>query len=265
MIKMIVVDLDGTILNNDSKVTNSTIEYLKKLKDDGYIITIATGRILSSALGATDGASFANFIITSNGSCVYNLQTSSFLFENYIDEETIKSCFNLYDDNYRCIKFCSKDRVYKYSEDSTYNEITDKEKEYIINNENISNIAINIKNINLIKQIYSDIVNKLKNVEVVTMRDSFSDKKWFDVMPINCSKYNMIDKLASYLGIKNEEIIAFGDGLNDIDMIKRCGYGVALENALEEVKEVADDVTQLDHNNDGVINYLMEYLYDKEA
>ena len=265
MIKMIVVDLDGTILNNDSKVTNSTKEYLKKLKDNGYIITIATGRILSSALEATDGASFASYIITDNGSCVYNVQTSSFLFENYIDEETIKSCFNLYNDEYRYINFCSKDKIYKYSENSTYNEITDKEKEYIINNENISQISINIKNINLIQQIYSDIVNKLKNVEVVIMRDSFSDKKWFDVMPINCSKYNTINKLASYLGIKNEEIIAFGDGLNDVDMLKKCGYGVALQNALEEVKEVADDVTQLDHNNDGVINYLMEYLCNKEV
>lgn len=54
--------------------------------------------------------------------------------------------------------------------------------------------------------------------------------------------------------------MAFGDGLNDVDMIKSCGIGVALNNALPVVKENADFITTYDHNHDGVIEFLKEYL-----
>ena len=54
--------------------------------------------------------------------------------------------------------------------------------------------------------------------------------------------------------------MAFGDGLNDIEMLQKCGCGVALSNALPEVKKVANDLTIYDHNNDGVIEYLKEHL-----
>ena len=75
-----------------------------------------------------------------------------------------------------------------------------------------------------------------------------------------CTKYKAIAELANYLNINNDEIIAFGDGLNDIDMLKKCGTGVALSNALPVVKENANFVTIYDHNHDGVIEFLKEYL-----
>lgn len=67
-------------------------------------------------------------------------------------------------------------------------------------------------------------------------------------------------KLADFLKISNENIIAFGDGLNDTEMLKKCGTGIALKNALPEVKDVADDITKYDHNHEGVIRYLTENL-----
>lgn len=64
MVKMIVTDLDGTLLNENEKVSNTSKQYLKRLKDMGCIIIIATGRIYASALKTTDGAEFANYLIT---------------------------------------------------------------------------------------------------------------------------------------------------------------------------------------------------------
>ena len=65
--KLIVMDLDGTLLNEEGIVTQKTKEYLGKLKKEGYVIAIATGRILKSALIATEGAEFANYIVADAG------------------------------------------------------------------------------------------------------------------------------------------------------------------------------------------------------
>ena len=92
------------------------------------------------------------------------------------------------------------------------------------------------------------------------MQDSFSDRKWIETIKKGCTKYKAIEELASYLNIDNDEIISFGDGLNDIEMLKKCGIGVALNNALPEVKESANFITSCDRNHDGVIEFLKEYL-----
>lgn len=268
MIKMIVVDLDGTILNKDRKMSESTKKYLKKLKNNGYIITIATGRTLSSAIRITDGAEFADYIITDNGTCTYKASSQQLIFGNFIEKNVASLFFDYYNDDCRYIDFCDSDKIYKYSDEPCYdrNFIFTKDKKYIMNNcGDISRITMVMRSNDLVLKLYNNLINRFKQLEIVVMKDSLSDEKWIDVMPNNSSKYNMISKLTNYLGIKLDEVMAFGDGINDVELIKNCGYGVALLNALEEVKEVADDVTQLDHNNDGVINYLMEYLCNKEV
>lgn len=267
MKKMIVVDLDGTILNDEKKVSDTTKEYLTKLKDNGYIITIATGRIFASALDATDGALFADYIITDNGTCIYKTENHELIFGNYVNKEIASNFFNYYDDDCRYIDFCNKDKIYKYSDDSINSKIIDntKDKEYILNNcKNISHITIAMNNNDKVLEVYEELSNKFKeSLEILIMRDSYSSYKWLDIMPISSSKYNMINKLRLLLGVDNKDIIAFGDGLNDIEMIKNCGTGVALINAFEELKEVSDAITEFDNNNDGVINYLKKLLNDK--
>ena len=69
--KLITLDLDGTLLNSDGIVSEATKVHLQKLKEKGYIITIATGRILNRALVGTDGAEFANYIVSDAGAAVF--------------------------------------------------------------------------------------------------------------------------------------------------------------------------------------------------
>lgn len=111
-----------------------------------------------------------------------------------------------------------------------------------------------------VMELYDKLKNNIKELDVHIMQDSFGERKWIEIMKKGCTKYKAIEKLSKYLKVKNDEIIAFGDGLNDIDMIKKCGIGVALSNALPIVKENANFVTTYDHNHDGVIEFLKEYL-----
>ena len=120
---------------------------------------------------------------------------------------------------------------------------------------------MSFKNNQYVVKIYNYISSNYKDFDCIIMQDSFADVKWLEILPKGASKYNAINELSRYLNIPNDLIMAFGDGLNDIDMLEKCGVGVAMHNALDEVKEKADYITR---NNEelGVIDFLKEYLND---
>ena len=91
------------------------------------------------------------------------------------------------------------------------------------------------------------------------MQDSFSDKKWVEIFNKEVDKYNAIIEIVKKENIEPQDIISFGDGLNDVEMIRRSGVGVAMGNALPEVKENAKFVT-LSNDEDGIKAFLEDYL-----
>ena len=92
------------------------------------------------------------------------------------------------------------------------------------------------------------------------MQDSFDNVQWIEMFPKGSEKYKGIYKISQIENIENKDIIAFGDGLNDVDMIEKCGVGVAMKNALSDVKARADFVTDKSNLEDGIIDFLAKYL-----
>ena len=260
---MIVLDLDGTLLNSEKKVSEKSKKYLKKLKDLGYIIVIATGRIYESVKEAIDGFEYVNYVITDTGASCYDTSDGHTIFNNPIGLDIAKKFKKFYNDNCVFIDICDKHTIYKHSdinEDYYFIETT-KDWDYIFSNcKEISHISVSMKTNEQVMELYSKLQEDIPELDINIMQDSFSDRKWIETIKKGCTKYNAISELANYLNINNNEIIAFGDGLNDIDMLKKCGTGVALSNALPVVKENANFVTTYDHNNNGVIEFLKVYL-----
>ena len=259
--KMIVVDLDGTLLNKKSHCTEKTIKYLKKLKSMGFIIVIATGRVLYDAMKVTNGAEFADYIIGSCGGVVYDRNNYKLIDKNCINKEYIRRVFNIFNDDFNNICVCDLFNYSRYNYQGKMGVIFDREikdvDKFLNNNDDIVNLIIKFNDDKIVDK-YADILHD-DGIELVVMKDSFRDKRWIEVLAKDVSKYNAIKIIMNIENIDNDDVISFGDSMNDIDMVKLSGVGVAMENAIDEIKNVSKYIT-ISHDDDGVIYFLKKYM-----
>lgn len=259
--KMIVVDLDGTLLNINQECSIRTRRYLKRLKDLGYIIVIATGRCLMSAVGVTEGAKFANYVIASTGAVVYDMDKSKVVMNKGIELDDVKKICSCYNDDIKYINICDYFYHHKYMTNQNVNYKFEKRigniDRFLSEVDGVYSMSVHTDDNSLIDKYYNMFNND--SLEILVMQDSFSDIKCLEIFRKGVSKYNAIKIVMDKEGITKDNVVAFGDGLNDVDMIKLSGIGVAMGNALTEVKAASDYVT-ISHNDDGVVYFLEGYL-----
>ena len=258
--KIIALDLDGTLLNSDGIVTDVTKKHLKKLKEEGDIITIATGRILNRALVGTDGAEFANYIVCDAGAAVFKNEGKNKewkeVYINPLTKDIVQSIASYYDKNkFITINICDRNKIHHYDK-------TIDISEFLENISEIIHVSVSFINNEFVTEYFKVFTEKFPMLKVEIMQDSFGDVKWLEIAKKGTEKYKGITEIARLEDISNENIIAFGDGLNDVEMLKKCGIGVAMKNALPEVKEQADYITSRTNNENGVVEFLKEYLVE---
>lgn len=252
--KLIVTDMDGTLLSDHKEISIENKIALKKAKDMGISIAIATGRIYTSAKFYAKLLDLDTPIIACNGAIMREEKTGNTLYENILST----------DNSIKILDICSKYDVYYHFYDdngfyckelnhsslSYYNWNKSQPKENRVNIEIIDNPLESIKNANnILKFVIMDedlekldiVMNELKDIETIEV-----SKSWYnniEIMNKGVSKGLAVKRLGEYLGIKKEEIIAFGDNYNDLSMIEYAGMGVAMGNAEEYVKKRADFIT----------------------
>ena len=262
--KMIVVDLDGTLLNINQGCSKKTKRYLKRLKELGHIVVIATGRILKDAIEITDGALFANYVIASAGGVIYDMDNRKILKKNNISIDDVRMICSYNNEDIRHIEMGDLFYYHKYVNEgifkNKFSKMIDNIDEFLNNCDDIFHITFKLKDMNKLDEYYKKFDND--SLSILIMQDSFKDERYLEIFKEGVSKYNGIKYIMDILNIDNKNVITFGDGLNDVDMIKNSGIGVAMGNALMEVKNVSD-YTTISHNEDGVIYFLRGYL-DKD-
>lgn len=263
--KMIVVDLDGTLLTMNKECTEKTKKYLKRLKELGYIIVIATGRVIRSAFSVTDGAEFANYIIGCSGAVVYDRDNNKVVMKKNIELDFVKNMCTQFNDEMICMNLSDLFYHYKYMNSENLNYAFERRigniDIFLRNCDDIYNVTVHLRGNDLIDKYYE--LFKNRNLDILVMQDSFSESQCLEIFSKGVSKYNAIKVIMDKEGISNKDVIAFGDGLNDVDMIKLSGIGVAMGNALDEVKTVSNYVT-ISHNRDGVVYFLNKYLKEND-
>ena len=258
--KLIVADLDGTLLNGKVELSERTVEAIGRYQAAGGLFTYATGRSEESAKIFADKAGIHIPGISFNGGKIVSLADGGVIYETFLEAEASKKA-------YAALRALNKD-VVVYLEKSRhvaeYTPVIDRYLErirrgvHIIKDINRVIIGDNtLKKLLVIdpKQEEELILNAVRPIFGDKFNSVKSDPQFYEILPPGTSKGTALEVLAHYLGIGLGETVAVGDHLNDVSMIEAAGLGVAVANAVPEALAAADYVTD-SNDGDGVANVI---------
>lgn len=270
MYKLIATDCDGTILNSEGFLPEEITSTFRALHNKGIHILIATGRNDILAKDYLDELNIDCPVIGCNGATLVNFYTNEKYFIKSINKTSLDKIFDI------C---CSEDiGVKAFTLDSCYTNnktlyeggmglITTKYKKKMTYSVEYK-LVDDMHNISHIPNFIKAVVIENNTERLLRIRDKINQNipaikavqsNWncIDIISSDVSKGNAVLEYAKMLGIKPDEIIAFGDSENDISMIKAAGLGVAVKNAADYVKAAADKIVDT-NDNCGVAKFLKE-------
>jgi len=257
--KMIVSDLDKTLNNDQHMVSDENIAAIKKAVDAGIHFVLCSGRSQTSLspygkkLGLTNKGQYG---VAFNGSVLYEADTGKTLSQTVVNKELavkiirdIKSVgadiqFIIYLQEKHILSECELEHVlfeYKDTEDIKV-QVVENLEDHIV--EDVIGVGLTGENEQLMK--VRDELLKIENKDYNIVP---SGPVSIDFMPSATNKARGMELLAKRLGIELDEIVSVGDNYNDIEMIKEAGLGIAVANAVQPLKDVANYITKLDNNN----------------
>ena len=251
-ISIILSDLDGTLFHNDKSISNFTKETIRRAQAKGILFGICTSRAKVNAIKFLDGIE-PDILITNGGGIVYYQDKKIYDCEFTVEEicKLIAAAFEVFGEDI-IISVDNEHALYSNSREElgdkfwTYNDFSDFR-------ETCMKMCIESLDKEKVEKVAS--VIGLENVDYLP----FSDIPWYKLSKKAATKEKAIEELCRHLNITSSKIAAFGDDFNDIGMLKLCGKSIAMENAIAEVKQAADEVCA-SNEADGVAQWIKENL-----
>lgn len=258
-VSLLLFDLDGTLLRSDKTISKVTMQELQKCRERGIMIGVSTSRSEQNCMGFIAELN-PDVVISSAGALVKCRQEYIYKAE-FTKTETVEliqkarqicgeDCeitIDTVDAHYWNYKIDPKQQDRSWG-DSIYTDFQDFEKE----------------SLKMCVEIFDEkAVEKLKQNLPHCDCVRFSDGYWYKFTKKTATKENAILHIGKECGITTDEIAAFGDDFADIGMLKLCGIGIAMGNAIDEVKAVADYVIG-DNDHDGIGYYLQNVLWERD-
>lgn len=265
--KAIALDLDGTLTNSQKKVSEKNKQVISKAIEEGIKVILASGRPLFGITPVADILELekkGGYILAYNGGNIVDCMTGELIYSRFIPQECVHDICRESENNDVYAITYYKDKVLSQSDEDEY-----VKKEAFCNGADIKKVESLEQFVDypVAKYIIVGEHNKLLPVEKVLKEKHgnlldifFSEDYFLEVVPKGVAKDKSLEALLDKLGIKREELIACGDGMNDLPMIEYAGLGVAMENAYPKVKESADVIAP--SNDDDGVAYIMEKYMD---
>ncbi|WP_175577947.1 Cof-type HAD-IIB family hydrolase [Periweissella cryptocerci] len=272
MYKMLVSDLDETLLNDDGTINQKNVDAIKKATAMGFKFVPNTGRSFKSVaalltkLGLKDVAN--QYVISYNGGAIVENEDDRLVITRGVDFELAKTIFHagLINDTVDAHVY-TVDTLYIYNispSDKQYME--ERQVPYQIIDE--ANIDF-LQDANIMKVIFESTDEQVRqDIRTAVLAEvegqveaTFSSGRYIEFNKKGTDKGSASLMLGEKLGIAQTEIIAAGDNNNDLSMIKAVGLGVAVQNAIPTVKEAADVVTERTNNEGAVAEIFEKYVF----
>lgn len=269
--KLLVLDLDGTLTNTRKEVTEHTRTTLIKAQEQGLKIVLASGRPtygIAPLANLLQLDKYEGYVLSYNGGEIIDWKTGELLYKNLLDPEVLPYLYQCANDNHFAIV--------TYDGEYVLTEYPDDEyvlKEALLN-------VMKIKKVdNFLKAVQHPIAKCLIVGEptqlAVLEKEMYnhlhdrmgvfrSEPYFLELVPKGIDKAQSLAVLLKEIGMTKDEMIAVGDGFNDLSMIKYAGLGVAMSNAQEVVKENADFIT-LSNEEDGVAHVVEKFILSENT
>lgn len=275
-LEAIILDIDGTLCNSEKRITTRTKNVLIKAQEQGVKVILASGRPTRGLYALADELELNKYhglVVSYNGACVVDIQTGDIHYQKPLSVEQSK----------RILEHVKKFDVITMLEDDDYICVNDVyNNEITIDGNPLNVIAYESRCCNyLLKEVsdLADYVSKPQNKIQLAGTDSYLQEVWHEIAePFEgeidsmftspfyyeftargVNKGEALGTVFEKLDVNVENTISFGDGQNDESIIRLAKVGVAMGNAIDELKEIADRVT-LTNDEDGVAVVLEEYI-----
>jgi Cof subfamily protein (haloacid dehalogenase superfamily) len=260
--KLIVSDLDGTLLDSNREISKRTKELIKEFTEKGGIFTFATGRMEASVGKYLDYLDISDPVVIYNGAKVVDIKKGVVLFEELLEYDLAKTALKIAAEYEWDVLLYLDKKIY-------VNEITDVIEEYMLKDgvycEAVGRLDEFLKceptKILIIgnPNCFAPYIEQLQKQINTSLNYVFSEHNYLEILPGDASKGSALKKFAESINISIEQTIAIGDNLNDLSMIKAAGLGVAVENAQDEVKKCADYITK-GNDDEGVAEVIYKVI-----
>lgn len=261
MIRLIATDLDGTLLNNEHKISDYNKKVISAVNKKGIKVILSTGRPTSAATKFLDDLNIETDMISFNGAMITD-RKGDILYENNLESEIGKEL----------IEIAKKYKIYHQGflgERWNLSDSRSKWLDFYISIAKINNYSVGFDNIKdfsfskfmfigeneILKEIAKELDKKLKD----KVYYAFSRPVYLEVHSPKVSKAKALSFLLNKYNIKKENVMAFGDNNNDIEMLETAEISVAVDNAENAVKEKAKYITKSNIEN-GVGYFINEYF-----
>lgn len=266
MKKVLVLDIDGTVVNSAKEITLATKQAINHIMDKGHGVMLASGRPLpgmrrfSRELGLEERG---GYLMASNGAKVVDCRTGEIVYQKLLPLSIVPRIYE-YAKAHDCglITFLGDNSISAFEPD-----------EYVLYEAKINGItAVHVEdwptfvNFDINKCIVTaepakaEIYEKELQELFVGVANVFrSDPYFIEVVPVGVDKALSLEQILPLLGVKQEQLVCCGDGFNDITMLKYAGVGVAMGNAQPPVKAVADYVTAT-NDEDGIVEVIEKFF-----
>ncbi|WP_150265772.1 Cof-type HAD-IIB family hydrolase [Paenibacillus tepidiphilus] len=260
MYKLIAIDIDDTLINDDKEVTPATQTALEQAVAAGVVVTLATGRAYASAQAIARQTGLNVPIITYQGALVKNLMDEKVLYERYVPQEAVRKLFQYCVEHNLHLQTYIDDKLYAREENQKLVEYSQLNKtRYYIEPDWEKLVEQPTPKMLIIDDpaFLDELSPVLRELLGDSVHITKSKPHFLEIMHHEGTKGLALEFLAGHFGCDLSETIAVGDSWNDHEMLEAAGLGVAMANAIPALKEIADFVT-LSNNEDGV-----KYAIDK--